>query len=54
MGPFSFSLSSMDLMKKAEDQFGKDRAEELRPEIEQLASELEKLRSVSLQIDDEP
>ena len=42
----------MDLIKKAEDQFGKDRAEELRSELEQVASEIEKLRSVDLETDD--
>ena len=44
----------MDLFKIAEEKFGKERAEQLRPEIEQLAAEIEKLRSVPLDIDDEP
>lgn len=44
----------MNLQEIAEEKFGKERAEELRFEIEQLAAEIEKLRSVPLDIDDEP
>ena len=43
----------MDLYKQAEEKFGKDRAEELRPEIEQLVADLQKLRSFTLEIEDE-
>ena len=44
----------MDLIKKAEDKFGKERAEDLRSELEELESEIKKLRSVDLDSDDEP
>ena len=47
----------MDLLKEAEDKLGKERAAVLRSEIEQLAVELEKLRSAALEVlgvDDEP
>jgi hypothetical protein len=38
----------------AEEKFGKERAEELRSEIEQLRADIDKLRSVPLDFDDEP
>ncbi len=44
----------MSLHDTAEEKFGKARAEELRSEIEQLAVEIEKLRSIPLDIEDEP
>jgi hypothetical protein len=44
----------MNPQETAEEKFGKTRAEELRSEIEQLILELDKLRSVSLEVDDEP
>jgi len=44
----------MNLQETAKEKFGMARAEELRSEIEQLTTELEKLRSVPLDIDDEP
>jgi len=44
----------MNLQETAEEKFGRMRAEELRSEIQQLTTELDKLRSVSLEIDDEP
>jgi hypothetical protein len=44
----------VDFFKTAENKFGKERAEELRSEIEQLQAEIEKLLSVPLNIDDEP
>jgi hypothetical protein len=40
-------------MNAAEEKLGKERAEQLRRDIEQLAVEIEKLRSCSLEIDDE-
>ena len=46
--------NKMNFTKSAEEKFGQDRADELRPELEQLASEIEKLRSVRLDIEDEP
>jgi hypothetical protein len=45
---------SMDLFHTAEDKFGKLRADDMRDEIEQLESEIDKLRSAPLTIDDEP
>lgn len=47
-------LGAMDLMKLAEEKLGKVRAEELRPDLEQLASDLEKLRSASVDVEDAP
>ena len=44
----------MSLHDTAEEKFGKARAEELRSELEQLAVEIEKLRSIPLDIEDEP
>ena len=44
----------MNLQQVAEEKFGKERAEQLRSEIEQLTAELEKLCSVPLDLDDEP
>ena len=44
----------MDSFKTAEEKFGKERAEQLRSEIEQLAAELQKLRSAALDLEDEP
>jgi hypothetical protein len=45
---------AVDHYKTAESKFGKERADELRSEIEQLQAEIEKLLSVPLNIDDEP
>jgi len=42
------------LTSRAEEKFGKERIEQLRPDIEQAASDLEKLRATSVEIDDEP
>jgi len=44
----------MSLHDTAEEKFGKARAEELRSELEQLDVEIEKLRSIPVDIDDEP
>ena len=44
----------MDLIKQAEEKLGKERAEEIRSEIEQLASDLEKLRTTPVDVDDAP
>jgi hypothetical protein len=44
----------MDLHDAAEDRFGKTRAEELRPEVEVLAEDIRRIRSVTLEQDDEP
>jgi hypothetical protein len=44
----------MNLQQTAEEKLGRVRAEELSSEIKQLIAELEQLRSVSLEIDDEP
>jgi hypothetical protein len=38
----------------AEQKFGKERAEELRDDLEQLAADLEKLRAAPVEIDDAP
>ena len=47
-------LKREDLIARAEEKFGKQRAEELRVEIEQLAAEIEKLHAIPLEVDDEP
>ena len=44
----------MNLQETAEEKFGKKRADELQAEIKQLLEEIEKLRSVPMEIDDEP
>ena len=44
----------MNFQQAAEEKFGKERAEELRPEIEQLQADIDKLRSMPLDFDDEP
>jgi hypothetical protein len=44
----------MNLQERAGEKFGKTRAEELQSEIKQLSEEIEKLRSVLMDIDDEP
>ena len=42
------------LMMQAEGKFGSERAVDLRPEIEQVALQLHDLRTVLLEIEDEP
>ena len=44
----------MNLQEIAEQKLGKARAEELRSDIEQLAAELEQLRSAPVEVEDEP
>jgi hypothetical protein len=44
----------VNFQQMAEEKFGKERAEELRSEIEQLRVDIEKLRSMALEFDDEP
>jgi transcription elongation GreA/GreB family factor len=44
----------VNLQERAEEKFGKTQADELQSEIKQLSEELEKLRSVPMDIDDEP
>jgi cell division protein FtsB len=47
-------LKSRSVFETAEQKFGKQRADELRADIEQLAADLEKLRAVPLDIEDAP
>jgi hypothetical protein len=42
------------LSLEAEEKFGKERADALRPEIESMAEQLAKLRAVELDFEDEP
>jgi hypothetical protein len=42
------------LVSIAEEKFGKQRAEELRPDIEQIAADLSDLAAASVEFDDEP
>ena len=42
------------LFPHAEEQFGKERSEQLRSDIELTADDIEKIRAVSLQVEDEP
>jgi len=44
----------MDLQQTAQDKFGVDRAAELRSDLEQLADDLQKLRSTPAEPEDEP
>ena len=44
----------MSLQQKAEEEFGGERAAQLRAEVEQLATDIERLRSAALDTDDEP
>ena len=44
----------ISLREKAEKRFGKTRAEELRPDIEQTATELLLIYGASLELEDEP
>jgi hypothetical protein len=44
----------MNLQQTALDKFGKDRAEEIRSDLEQLADDIRKLRSTPVELDDEP
>jgi hypothetical protein len=43
----------MNLQERADEKFGKTRADELQSDIKQLSEEIEKLRSVPMDIDDE-
>jgi hypothetical protein len=42
------------LQQVAQDKFGKERAEELRSDLEQLADDIRKLRSTPVELEDEP
>ena len=42
------------LTSRAEEKFGKERAEQLRSDLQQVAEDLEQVRSASLENDDEP
>ena len=42
------------LMRRAEERFGPERAEELRPEIQRMAQELQILQTYELDFEDEP
>jgi hypothetical protein len=44
----------MDLFNEAEEKIGKTKADELRPDIEQLNRDLQKLRSTPVELEDEP
>jgi hypothetical protein len=39
---------------RAEEEFGKERTQELQGDLEQLVSDIERLHEVALDIDDEP
>ena len=43
-----------DLKSRADEKFGKERTDELRSELEQLAAEIQQLRNTPLEIEDEP
>jgi hypothetical protein len=44
----------MDLFKEAEEIIGKTRADELRPDLDQLEKDLQALRSTPVELEDEP
>ena len=41
------------LFSQAEEQFGKERTEQLRSDIELAADDIEKIRAIPLQVEDE-
>jgi hypothetical protein len=43
-----------ELQRRAEENFGSERAETMRPDIEQLAKELHALNTYTLAFEDEP
>ncbi|HEY2380787.1 MAG TPA: hypothetical protein VGK48_06340 [Terriglobia bacterium] len=43
----------MDLKEAAQNKFGKDRAEELSPDLDQLADDIRKLHSIPIEPEDE-
>jgi hypothetical protein len=43
-----------ELQRRAEEKFGRERAEEMQPHIEQLAKELHALNTFNLAFEDEP
>ena len=43
-----------ELASRAEEKFGKERADQLRAELEQMAAEIQQLRDTPLEIEDEP
>jgi hypothetical protein len=44
----------MDLQDIAKEKFGPQRAEALRQDVQQLAEDLERLRSFRIELEDEP
>jgi hypothetical protein len=42
------------LLSRADETLGKERAEQLRSDLEQTADDIEKLRAIPLEVDDEP
>jgi hypothetical protein len=44
----------MDFLKKAEIKFGQERAEQLKGEIEKLAMDIDELRAIPVDLDEEP
>jgi hypothetical protein len=42
------------LLSHADEKFGKERTEQLRPDVELAADDIEKIRAIPLQIEDEP
>ena len=43
-----------ELLQRAEEKLGKERAEALRPDLRQMANELAALQACELEFDDEP
>jgi len=42
------------LTSQAEEKFGKERAEQLRADLQQVAEDIEQIRQTPVEIDDEP
>jgi hypothetical protein len=42
------------LFVRAEEKFGREQADELRSDIEQIAADLKELASAKIEVDDEP
>jgi hypothetical protein len=54
MDSLDLTNRASELQRRAVEKFGRERAEALRPDIEQLAKELDALNAYSLAFEDEP
>ena len=54
MKPADADTLAAELFRRAEEKFGTERAEALRPDLQQMARELEALQAWNVGFDDEP